>query len=297
MPILPLIFLELFFSLVIISSGSSFHDLKQAIHKVLPPVFAQDAGSSSDTSTDNTSPTPDSSALPTDTSQPTVLTPTEAQSSNSITPTDSIQPTDSSTPGPTDQLQPTTPDENSPTPTGSSTGTDNTSESPTVSVEPSIIPDQSQDQPVVMDENQKQAQAASDVVVTSQDVISGPLEHIDSGVEQMSTMQDQKLEQAKTPDQKATLSVDFAKQSIKELEQSLKNDDLATTTFVAQRISSQIDMATSNAQSSKSTTALQNLSAFCNQANLLLRTEQLAVPDEAAQDFEIAQGKCLNVAR
>lgn len=256
MPILPLIFLELFSALVIISSGSSFHNPKQLIHKALPPVFAQDESTS----------TPDSSV------------------------TDTPSTADSSTPSPTDQLQ-STPDENSPTPTDSG----NLSESPTTTVEPSITPDQSQDQPVVLDESQKQAQAASDIVVTSQDVISGPVENINSAVEQMSAMQDQKLEQAKTPDQKATLSVDFAQQSVKELEQSLKNHDLATTIFVVQRISNLIDMAASNAQSSKSTVPLQNLSAFCNQANFLLRTEQLEVPDEAAQDFEIAQGKCLNV--
>lgn len=295
MPILPALIIVEILSVFLISSANPYtiSKLKHNIAKAVPQVFAEDATSSADTSTpapDNSSSTPPQDNS-TNTSQPSDQT--------TSAPTDQTAPTEQS-PTATEVPQSTNNDQSQATPSEvnnsqTNNATPSSSESPVSP--PSVSESESQTQPVVLDESQQQAQAASQTVITGNDMISGPVENIDKNVEEQSAMQDDKLEQAKTPEEKASLSVDFANQSVKATEQSLKNDDIQTTAFVVQRISDQIDTAVSSAQLSSNTKALEQVSSFCKQADLIFRTQQLSVPEEAAQDFEIVRGKCLNVTQ
>lgn len=235
--------------------------VKNSISHIFPAVFAQDATGSAIPSE-----IPTDQASPTDTSQP-------SPSGNST-----LNPTESPTEMP--QASSETPPKNNAT--GSAAAPQNQPQG---------------NETVVLDESQQQAQEASQAVITGNDMISGPVENIDDKVEQEAAAQDQKLEQTKTPEEKATLSINFAQESVKSAERSLKKDDIQTTAYVVQRISDQIDAAASNAQKSNNPKVLQNLSGFCQQADFSLRTQQLAVSEEMAQDFEIVRGKCLNITQ
>lgn len=292
--ILPAVIIIEIFSIFVIpnASSDSFSNFKYGINHILPAVFAEDASNSA--TPEQSSPQPASDQTP---STPSDTTPP----ADNLQPT--VQPSDTSLPNPTESPQgnpsDTTPSSPEPSatesPTQESQSSPNETNNPQTNQQSGSASESNGTTPVVLDETQEQAQTASQTVISGGDMISGPLENIDKNVEQMSNAQDQKLEEAKTPDEKATLSVGFAQDSVKAAEQSLKNDDLQTATYVVQRISDQIDTAVLNAQSSTGSKPLQELSSFCKQADFAFRTQQLAVPEEAVQDFEIVRGKCLNV--
>jgi len=138
---------------------------------------------------------------------------------------------------------------------------------------------------------------ASSTVLTSNNLVEGPAENIDQKVEDNAKKEDEQLRQATTPQEIAILSIDFAKNSIKQIETHLRSDDFSTTSFVAQRLSDQIDNARNQAQKKEGGAFSQRLKTFCLQADILLRSQQLVVPENNEQDFEIIRGKCLDITK
>ncbi len=136
---------------------------------------------------------------------------------------------------------------------------------------------------------------ASTTVLTSLEIVNGPAEETDHKAEEKAQKQDEAFSKALTPQEQTTLSIGFAKDTIKDLEQHIKSDDFATTTFEVQRLTSNIDTFLENSQKSQSVNVQNSAKTFCKQADILLKTQQLAVPEEAEQDFEIARAKCMEV--
>ena len=138
---------------------------------------------------------------------------------------------------------------------------------------------------------------ASQTVLTSSDIVSGQAEETDPKAEAMAQKQDEMLSKAQTPQEQATLSLDFAKDTVKSIEQHIKSDDFRTTTFEIQRLNANIDNLVQNSQKSNNIQLQNSAKTFCRQVDLLLKTQQLSVPEEAEQDFQIARAKCMEVSQ
>lgn len=136
---------------------------------------------------------------------------------------------------------------------------------------------------------------ASEIAINSDDLISSPIE-VDKETQHKANQEDQSLEN-ETPEKQQTLLINYASNKILDLAKTIKSDDYATTSFLTQRLNDQLDKA-QNIIASNPTTAnagRQSLKKFCSGADLILKTEQLAVPEELEQDIEITRGKCLNI--
>jgi len=262
MPILTIVVLELISIIVVVSSASSLGSFKTWGYAL--PVFAQEE-------------------LPPPDSTPVDSAPVEPTPSDSAPMEPTTAPSDSANPTPAQNLNP---DLMQPA----------LQASPTAQTSAVPIPP-SNSQSVVLDQSQQETQISAQTILTSGDIVSGPAENVNEKVQEKAASQDQKLENVKTPEEKTTLSIDFAKDSVKEIEQQIKNNDFSTTVFVVQRLSNQIDTALQNSQVSSNSKSIQSLTKFCNQAEVSLRTQLLTVPGEAEQDFEIARAKCLNITQ
>ncbi len=159
----------------------------------------------------------------------------------------------------------------------------------------SLNPDSSQSFSVIAGDSL--VSQASSTVLTSSNLVEGPAENIDQKVEENAKKEDEQLRQATTPQEIAILSIDFAKDSIKQIETHLRSDDFSTTSFIAQRLIDQIDTARNQAQKTEGGASSQRLKTFCVQADILLRSQQLVVPENNEQDFEIIRGKCLDITK
>ncbi len=127
--------------------------------------------------------------------------------------------------------------------------------------------------------------------------MGGPAEEVNSKVAEAAQKQDVQLESAQTPQESAALSIDFAKDSVKAVESSLRSDDFSTTSYVMQRLEDHIDRALENSKKSGSVTLAAKLKTFCLQADMLFRTQQLIVPEGAEQDVAIVRAKCFNITQ
>lgn len=156
---------------------------------------------------------------------------------------------------------------------------------------------QPSDLPSTINESSSQLQVAnaSEIAINSDDLISSPIE-VDKQTERKANQEDQSLENATAEKQQALL-IDYASNKILDLAKTIKSDDYSTASFLTQRLNDQLDKA-QNIIASNPTIAnvgRQSLKKFCSRADLILKTEQLAVPEELEQDIEIARGKCLNI--
>jgi len=158
----------------------------------------------------------------------------------------------------------------------------------------STEPTSSQISPPILNE---ESQIQTTALLNAAETINNP-DHIDpKSVEEIKT-EEVKIDQAKTPEEKTSLLIDFAKDKVKDINSSTDNNDFATTLFATQRLTDQIRKAQDTIQQlppDKKTNLTKQLASFCRQADLLLRSNQLSVPEDIEQDIEIGRGKCLEV--
>lgn len=141
--------------------------------------------------------------------------------------------------------------------------------------------------------------SASVAVTDPSSLIANP-QQIDETVMQKAKEEDQVLAQPHTPQQAATTLISFAKDKVIGIDTSLKTNDFATSSFLTQRLNEQLDQATqavNNVSSPQTVQAKQSLQAFCKQADLALKTEQISVPEDLEQDVIIVRGKCLDITQ
>lgn len=296
MPILPALIIVEIVSVFVVSSANpySVSKLRHDIVRLIPQVLAQDATPSAETST----PTPDNASS----------APSQDTGSNSS------QPTDQST---SSSIEQTAPGEPSPTTEGEPQGTNsesslmneiNSSPSPQSQTQtnesnptntPEALPNTpgQTSKPITATVEEPVVSQASSTILNSSDIIGGPAEEVDEKTVENAQKQDEEIEKAKDPVQAGSLSIDFAKDSVKEAENHIRSDDFSTTSFVVQRISEQIDTASFQTQKTGSAKLSGELSSLCRQTDLVLKSQQLVVPEEGEQDFEIVRGKCLNITQ
>lgn len=289
-------FLPLIIALEIISSSlllnvstnsASASRVRHVIKSVLgTSIIAQDVQNTNTSSQDQTAPTPadtsnqpaDTPAQPPDTSTPT---PTDTPAADQLN-TDQTNP---STVPAADQINvQQAPEGNPPSETPSE------SPSPTETPQPSEMPTTTEET-----SSQMQTVAAGNIVTNSEDLVSAP-EGISSQAENKADQEDKSLENV-TPQQESSLLINYASDKISDINANIKTNDYSTASFLTQRLNDQINQTQNiiNTNSSAAPLAKQNLIKFCDKADLVLKTEQLAVPEELEQDIEIARAKCLNL--
>lgn len=333
MPFLPILIIEIISALLISSvTPNAAATIKHSLYQVFPSALAQeDSNPPPDSSV--APPSDTAPAAPSD-SQPAQQSSSPSDSSSQPSSSDQSIPANpgSSTPdqlqnpsntAPTlnpDQTQATTTNndstllndinsqaqegltETSAGPTEMPTGASQTNQSSDqitpgeqLSQSSNPTPESSQSFSVISDE--PEVAQASTTVLNSEDIVGGPAETVDTKTVETAQKQDEQIAKANTPQETATLSIDFAKDSVKEVEHNIRSDDFSTASFVTQRLSDHIDTALEQSQKLGSTKLSNQLKSFCRQADLLLRSQQLVVPEQGEQDFEIIRGKCLNISQ
>ncbi len=269
MPILPIVLVVEIISALLISSvtPNTVSTIKHSLHQVFPLAIAQE------------DPTPVSTDQPSD------------SSSDSQPAQQSSSPSDTTQTSTTDNNSTLLNDINSQAQQGP-TDVPQTNQS---SDQTNQANDKSQSFSVIVDE--PAVSQASITVLNSADIVGGPAEIVDEKTVAMTQKQDEQIAKANTPAEAAGLSIDFAKDSIKEVENHIRVDNFSTISFVTQRLSNHIDTALEQSQKVGSTKLSNQLKSFCKQADLLIRSQQLVVPEQGEQDFEIIRGKCLDITQ
>ncbi len=126
------------------------------------------------------------------------------------------------------------------------------------------------------------------------------LEGIKEQAVQEALKEEETIAAATNPIDQTKLSIDYAQDKVRDINDALKTDDFASLNFASQRFNQNLDRAVekldlvSPAESGK---LKKQLSNFCDQADLVLRYSELAVPEEVEQDLEINRGRCLAVTQ
>jgi len=120
---------------------------------------------------------------------------------------------------------------------------------------------------------------------------------IDDQIVQQTQQEEEQLGQTATPEEAAALTLQFADQKVSDIETSIQSDDFASTDFLIQRVTDQLDQALNNigTLSEDNTGLTQDLRDFSQRADTIFRSVQLVVPENLEQDFEIARGLFLNI--
>lgn len=282
--------------ILIVNSSSSLPKLNQTKHhlsKVLGVHIAQ-TETPSDQPQTNPQSSPDSSPPPpsnssTETSQPT---PTEQ------TPT-TEQPSPYSSPTPdnpsyfNDIVNPTTPSSaeqpnQSPTPA---------QPNPSESTTPTATPEQSSPTPQPSINPQEVSPIQTAAVLNPQEVLNS-LEALSPQAIDEAKKEEAQISQTTDPSDQTKLLINFTADKVKDISTSIKNDDFSSTNFASQRFNENIDRAYDNLQKLPPAQSLQlqrQLAGFCAQADFVLRSAELSVPEEVEQDLEINRAKCLSL--
>ncbi len=283
----------IFSTLLLIASPATLPHIKHQVGHVLGVKIAQEPApaepapapspetpASSPTTTETPSPSPEST--PASPSPSTVESPSPPVSSPADT---STQP-----PGPNTENPANPPADNSlneiifSTPSPQASETTAASSQPTSSEQPSPQPEQLQ----------KSAQDNMAVLNTDEIVSSS------EGINQQSVdevkKEDQMLSQITDPAKQTAQLITFSADKVKDIHENIIKDDFSTTNFASQRFNDILGQAVKSldqltpkqAQDLKS-----KLNNFCNQADMVLRTAQLSVPEGMEQDLEINRANCL----
>lgn len=286
-PLAIIVALELVVTATILGFSShpqALNNTKHQISNVLGVKIAQVDDSSDQTSADSntTSPTPDiTTPASTDSTGSTAseANPTSSsdQVNSSSSPAEQTNPESSSSPLETPRLfeQEINP---SPTETNQNKPSGGQVEQPPPPSQTSQTGDVTQTQ----------------AVLNADDLINSPDNISDQSVQE-AKKEDEKISQISDPKQQTLTLITFATDKVKDMSNFTKANDFSSTNFAAQRFNNQIDQAISNLEklpSKDQVRVKQQLINFCNQADQVLRTVELAVPQESEQDIQMARGQC-----
>lgn len=248
---------------------------------------------------ESATPPPDSPTTPTDNSTPADIQPTPQPSGDipSSSPTDATSPIDSSNPAPSDQ---------------STTGDQPlVQESPISSDNPSLFDQQinpatsTQESPTPSDQISPGAANSATLTGDTSNISQTTAVLNPSDTNSPDNLNNQSIDEVKKEDNQLAQTTDltdqnkllisFATDKVKNMTNFTKSDDFASTTFAAQRFNDQVDQAISNLSKlspKEQSQAKVRLTNFCNQADSVIRSVQLSVPEGSEQDLEMARGQC-----
>ncbi len=110
--------------------------------------------------------------------------------------------------------------------------------------------------------------------------------------------EDGQLAQVETPAEAIPLLIDSANDNVNDVGDLIENGDFTSTNFTLQRINEQVDQALAylgSLDSQKSAPLKKALIKFSEEADSMFRWQQLVVPENLEQDFEISRGQFLNI--
>ncbi len=286
-PLTIIVVVELMLSAGILGLSSYPQVLNSAKHQISNVLGVQQIAQVDDTST--TPATDSSNNTPTTTSdQSNSGSPSTNQtgSDSSLSPTAVPLFDQEINPSPSSEII-----ETSPAPTAEASGTHlsgeqanpSTSPKPSGELTPTLTPTPSE-------ESEVQTQA----VLNPEELINSP-DNINSESLAEAKKEDDQIEKTTDPQEQTKLLINFATDKVKDMSNFMKSDDFTSTNFAAIRFSDQIDKAISNLDKlpPKGQTATEKqLTNFCNQADQVLRTVELSVPEELEQDIQMTRGQC-----
>jgi len=244
--------------------------------------------------------TPSDTPAPQD-SSPQDVTPPQDQTPSTpdvgATDTGAIEPPAPETPENTDQVAPPLPSEDLPsfepaaniTPPSDTIPIDNSSSI----AQPEPTPTE-QDQKNTADVSELTPPVAPDV--TTPELTITDVARIDAEVIEKVRIEDTQLSDAQTPEAKTDLLINFANESVDDVNTSLEKNNFSGVNFLVQRLDDQITNALSQLEQAApdQQPALQaKIQKFSQVADSEIRTQQLVVPEELEQDMEIARGRLL----
>lgn len=123
-------------------------------------------------------------------------------------------------------------------------------------------------------------------------------ENIPESVVESQKAEDAALAAAPNPVEETGLLIGFADAKIEQIDALVENNDFASSEFLLQRFSDQINTALSRIgglSEAESAPIRASLDQFADRADAAFRASQLTVPENLEQDFEIARGQLLNI--
>lgn len=244
---------------------------------------------------EDNSPAPESPQTPAPASTPSSpeSSPASPESSPAPAPASSV-PTASS-PATSDQTPAATPNQSPSEQTTQTTPEQipSPSETPGLQENSSAVPPQSSGEFSPSPSNETST-SQTQAVLAPDELIKSP-EHINNTSLEEVKKEDTQLNQTTDPQQQNKLLVNFATDKVKDMNNFAKADDFTSTNFAAQRFNEQMDKAISNLEKvppKDQALVKKQLVNFCSQADQVLRTVGLSVPEEGEQDLEIARGQC-----
>lgn len=234
--------------------------------------------------TDQTQPTDQTQTQPTDqTQQPTTqqAQPTAAQTTEQPTPQTTEQP---ATETPTSPMQQTT-----------------ESQAPTETIQPTEAQLTETPTPEGQLDSQQMANTLSNNLalpligdtVSNADANVSSTENIETDVVTQAERNDKAINAATSPDQKSSDLLTSEQEDLNLLTTTIRNSNYASSSFLTQRLISNLQTFTTTLPTTANRISLQNqFITLCNQADTQLRTQQLTVPEELEQDIEITRSLC-----
>lgn len=218
----------------------------------------------------------------------TPATDTNSQPASDNSPPPPSAPADSTSPESSPNSAPAPADQTSTTPTADSTpapaaATPESPSNPQAPAEPNASPN-----PAETSSGQTQA------VLSPDDLINSPENISNKSIDEAKKEED-KLSQTTNLAEQTGLLINFATDKVRDMSNFTKSDDFASTNFAAQRFNDQIDQAISNLDKlppKQQASFRKQMVNFCDQADKVLRTVALSVPEESEQDLQIARGQC-----
>ncbi len=258
--------------------SNSAHLIRHSIKTVLGAFIAQDTPPADQTVQDTTQPTPTDEPSP----SPTETIPASPATDVLQAPINQPEPQTTPAQDETSLLNPT------PTP----------QESPSAEITPSLSE-------IAQGNGAQESTFSTDTSLSStvNDNVTNPGSSVETADNVAQTVldkarkEDQEIEAEQDPKQQTDSLINLAGEKVADINQSISQNDFSTGSFLTQRLTSQIEKAQENLQKinpADKKNMEQKLKTFCKQADLGLKSEQLAVPEELEQDIEIARGLCLS---
>lgn len=293
-PLAIIIVLELVLSTSILGLSSYPQTLNKAKHKISNVLGVEKSAQVDDNANSSSTPADNSSVETSSQTNDSTATPPPAESTNAPEPSSTSSPQEPSltTPVPEPSNLPSVTNQNSEAPIDTPLFEQKINPSPTGESQGSTTNPQPGEKPPSNNrsENVTQTQAVlnPDDLITSSDNIN-----IQSVTE--AKKEDEQLNQISDPKEQTQTLITFATDKVRDMSSFSKSDDFSSTNFAASRFNEQIDKAINNLDKLPKQDQVklrQQLVSFCSQADQVLRTVELSVPQKSEQDIQMARGQC-----
>ncbi len=154
------------------------------------------------------------------------------------------------------------------------------------------------DQKNTADVSESVPPVASDV--TAPEGVIADVSRIDTETIEKARIEDSQLANIEAPEAKTELLINFANESVDDINTSLEKNSFSGVNFIVQRLDDQITNALNQLEQVAPDQQLalkEKIQKFSQEADRDLRNQQLVVPEDLEQDMEIVRGRLLLLQR